>query len=117
MLAELAAQGGLTGLGFAPARDHENTPMELGVLLTGDHKLHLFGEFMAQDSVHKVARQKWDKRIKATDGWCAVLIAKGISGMSRGNPSIRDVIALIGVQAMPLEAFGNPNMVLVPDLI
>ncbi len=116
ILSAIANQGGLIGVGFAPGKDEQNTPMEIGVLLTGDHELHLFGEFMAQDPIHQVARQKWSKRVSATDGWCAVLIAQGITGLSRGNPSIRDILALIGVQAL---SFGseNPHMMLVPDRI
>ncbi|MDE5115512.1 MAG: hypothetical protein O4803_15205, partial [Trichodesmium sp. St15_bin1_1] len=85
LIKDLKEAQGLHGIGFNLGQDPiEEKNYDLGILKTYDGALHLFGEFMQNDPVHEKARQKWDERCTATHGWCGLIIARGITGASRG---------------------------------
>lgn len=107
LIDEIKAAGGLRGIGFNPGSD----PMlgekyDLGLLQTEDRALILFGEFGDEDPVHVQARKKWDQRCKNTQGYCGLVVAKGVTGASRGMPRINDMVGLFEVKALTIEELG-----------
>jgi hypothetical protein len=79
---------------------------DLGLLQAENGELHLFGEFLNDDPMHKSARIKWDQRCRKTKGYCGLIIAKGMKGASRGNPQVTDMVALYEIVALKPEALG-----------
>jgi hypothetical protein len=107
MMQEIAAMGGLAGIGFNPGTDALlGETYDLGILSMIDETLHLFNEYSGSDPVHLAARKKWDQRCKKTKQICGLLITKGLTGASRGNPKIGDMIALYEVAAIAPDGFG-----------
>jgi hypothetical protein len=97
----LKAVGGLRGICFNPGSDSmTDERYDLGLLQAEDDSLFLFGEFDDSDPVHIQARQKWDKRCKNTQGYCGFVVAKGVTGASRGQPKLTDILALFEVRSI-----------------
>jgi hypothetical protein len=107
MMKEIEAMGGLSGIGFNPGSDSIiGAVYDIGLLQTKDGELHLFGEFASNEPVHKSARKKWDQRCKKTKQVCGLVIAKGMTGANRGNPTLGDMLALYEVKALSQEELG-----------
>jgi hypothetical protein len=107
MIEEIQASGGVRGICFNPGADpFIGDRYDLGLVQTQDGELHLFGEFEDDDPTHLQARKKWDQRCKKTKGYCGLVIAKGLTGASRGNPSVKDMVALFEVRAISSDELG-----------
>ncbi|MCU0551749.1 MAG: hypothetical protein MUC48_20595 [Leptolyngbya sp. Prado105] len=107
MIDEIEAAGGLNGICFNPGSDpFMDDRYDLGLLQTQNQELHLFGEFEEEDPTHSQARKKWDQRCKKTKGICGLLIAKGLTGASRGNPGLKDMMVLYEVRSLSSEDLG-----------
>jgi hypothetical protein len=83
-------------------------------LQTKNGDLYLFGEFNENDPVHQEARQKWERRCKFTNGWCGLVIAKGLMGASRGQPQFKDMVALFEVRWVSAKELGIGPLQLMP---
>ncbi|MCL2932768.1 MAG: hypothetical protein MGG11_11060 [Trichodesmium sp. MAG_R03] len=115
LIKDLQAAQGLHGIGFNLGQDPiEEKNYDLGILKTYDGVLHLFGEFMQNDPVHQEAKQKWDERCITTHGWCGLIIARGITGASRGQPEFKDMIGLFEVRSLSSQELGVGPLKLVP---
>ncbi|NJN87889.1 MAG: hypothetical protein HC881_18320 [Leptolyngbyaceae cyanobacterium SL_7_1] len=112
----LQAAGGLQAICFNPGEDpFANVQYDLGILQTKNGDLHLFGEFMEGDPIHVQARKKWDQRCKKTKGYCGLVIAKGLKGVNRGNPDLKDMLALFEVRSLSAKELGLGLLELVPQ--
>lgn len=115
LIADIVEASGLMGIGFTTGEDPYSEQLyDLGVLKTGDDKLHLFGEFMEDDRTHREARKKWDKRCKDTENWCALLIAKGVTGASKGKPSFKEFVGYFEVPWLSAKEMKLGNLRLTP---
>lgn len=95
VIERIEAAGGLRGICFNSGADpFDGDRYDLGLLQTQNGELFLFGEFLDEDPIHVEARKKWNQRCKNTKGYCGLIIAKGLTGASRGNPQLRDMMAL-----------------------
>lgn len=107
LIQDLQAAGGLQAICFNPGEDPlEGNRYDLGLLQTGNGDLHLFGEFGEADPTHVAARKKWDQRCKKTKGYCGLIVAKGLTGASRGNPQFKDMLALFETRALSPKELG-----------
>ena len=107
MIEELQEVGPVEGIGFNPGEEAGNDRRyDLGILQTKNGDLHLFGEFIEDDPVHQGARQKWDSRCRNTKGYCGLLIAMGLTGATRGNPQLKDMMALFEVRSINPKELG-----------
>jgi hypothetical protein len=103
---KIKAGKGIEGMGFNPGEDpFSEQEYDLGIvkMVDGDHCL--FGEFFADDAIHAQARKNWDRRTKETKGYCGLIIAMGVTGSSKGNPQISDMLALIETKALTADDF------------
>lgn len=99
--------GGLQAICFNPGQDPiENEAYDIGLFLTGNGDLHLFGEFEQTDPSHVAARKKWDQRCKKTKKYCGLIIAKGLTGAARGNPQLKDMMALFETHSLSAQDLG-----------
>ncbi|HEY9876703.1 MAG TPA: hypothetical protein V6D12_24985 [Candidatus Obscuribacterales bacterium] len=116
MIEKIETAGGLRGICFNPGEDPmEGEEYDLGILQTEDGSLYLFGEFMDDDPVHAAARKKWDQRSKKTKGHCGLIIAKGLTGASRGNPQLGDMMALFETRSLSAKELGLGLLQLMPQ--
>jgi hypothetical protein len=107
MVDEIREAGGIRGICFNPGSDpFVGDHYDLGLLQTANGELHLFGEFEESDPTHIQARKKWEQRCKKTKGYCGLVVAKGLTGAGRGNPNIKDMVALFEVKAISSDELG-----------
>jgi len=112
----LQAAGGLEAICFNPGEDpFAAQRYDLGILQTRNGELHLFGEFEDDDPIHIQARKKWDQRCKKTRGHCGLVIAKGLKGATRGNPNLKDMMALFEVRSLSAAELGLGSLELIPQ--
>ncbi|MBW4488916.1 MAG: hypothetical protein KME12_14105 [Trichocoleus desertorum ATA4-8-CV12] len=103
----LQAAEGLSAICFNPGEDpFSGMTYDLGVLQTNNGDLHLFEEFIDENAAYKAARKKWERVCKKTKGYCGLVIAKGVTGASRGKPPVKDMLALMEARSLSAEELG-----------
>jgi hypothetical protein len=117
VIERIEAAGGLRAICFNPGADpFDGDRYDLGLLQTHNGELFLFGEFLDEDPIHVEARKKWNQRCKNTKGYCGLIIAKGLTGASRGNPQLRDMMALFEARSLSPKDLGLGTLQLMPQL-
>ncbi|HIK03453.1 MAG TPA: hypothetical protein IGS40_01865 [Trichormus sp. M33_DOE_039] len=112
----IEAAGGLKAICFNPGADpFDGDRYDLGLLQAHNGELFLFGEFLDADPIHVEARKKWNQRCKNTKGYCGLIIAKGLTGASRGNPQLRDMMALFEARSLSPKDLGIGTLQLMPQ--
>jgi hypothetical protein len=105
MIDVLRSEGGVKGIYFNPGEDPwSDNEYELGILQTESGNLHVFGEFLEENTAHQKARQKWNSRCKETKDYCGILIAMGVTGNSSGNPKLTDILAVFESKFLDAKA-------------
>ena len=116
LIEQIQTAGGLKGICFNPGEDPlEGERYDLGILQTENSSLYLFGEFSEADPTHVTARKKWDQRCKKIKGYCGLIIARGLTGASRGNPQPRDMMALFEARSLSAKDLGLGMLQLMPQ--
>ncbi|MTJ48514.1 hypothetical protein [Dolichospermum sp. UHCC 0259] len=104
IIENIQAAGGLNAICFHTVTDPVDDDLyDLGLLQTHNSELFLFGQFLDDDPVHIEAKRKWHQRCQNTKGHCGLIIAKGLTGASRGNPQLRDMMALLEAHVLSSE--------------
>jgi len=117
LIQRLRDEGPITGLGFNLGQDPwTETKYDLGILQTQAENLFLFGEFLQDSPTHKQARKNWERRCKATKGHCAVLIAMGVTGQSKGNPKLQHMLGYFETEFLSPQELGIGPLQLMPNL-
>jgi hypothetical protein len=115
MIEEIKTAGGLKGICFNPGEDpFRGKRYDLGILQTENSNMYLFGEFPAADPSHVAARKQWDQRCQKTQGFCGLIVAKGVSGASRGNPQPSDMMAFFETRSLSVKELGLGVLQLMP---
>lgn len=116
MIAAIQEAGGLRAICFNPGEDSlTGATYDLGLLQTEDGHLYIFGEFVGDSPEHVRARQKWDVRCQATEGYCGLIVAGGVTGASRGNPQPQDMMAFFETKALDARALALGILQLMPQ--
>ncbi|MEA5551702.1 hypothetical protein VB713_12045 [Anabaena cylindrica UHCC 0172] len=117
VIEKIEAAEGLKAICFNPGTDpFDGDRYDLGLLQTNNQELFLFGEFLDNDPIHVEARKKWNQRCKNTQGYCGLIISKGLTGASRGNPQLKDMMALFEARSLCPEDLGIGTLQLMPKL-
>jgi len=117
LIENIEVAGGLRAICFNPgANPLDGDHYDLGVLQTQNEELYLFGEFLDDDPAHVEARKKWNERCKNTKGYCGLIIAKGLTGAYRGNPQLRDMMALFEARSLSAKDLGIGTLQLMPQV-
>lgn len=115
LIREIEKFGGIKGICFNPAESFLGEGSELGLVVMGNGDLHLFGEFSEEDIGLDRVRKKWQQRCKNTKGNCAVMIAMGVTGLSRGNPELNHILGYYEVKLIPSKDIGLGTLRSEPD--
>jgi len=117
VIQKLQEAGGLKGICFNPGSDpFGGERYDLGIVQTENGEMFLFGEFLDDDPVHIVARKKWVERCKHTKGYCGLIISRGLMGASRGQPQLRDMMALFEARSLSPKDLGIGTLQLMPQI-
>jgi hypothetical protein len=107
MIERIQCAGGVQGICFNPGEDPlAGDRFDLGILQLTDGEMQLFGEFYHENAMNIAARTKWHQRIQTTQGYCALVIAHGLTGKARGNPGIRDTTAFLETRSLSNDDLG-----------
>ncbi|GCL39890.1 hypothetical protein SR1949_50210 [Sphaerospermopsis reniformis] len=117
VIENIQAAGGLKAICFNPgANPLDGERYDLGLLQTKNGDLFLFGEFPEDDPTHVEAKKKWNQRCQQTNGYCGLIIAKGLTGAARGNPGLKDMMALFEARSLSTQDLGIGTLQLMPQL-
>lgn len=116
LIEQIKTAGGLKGICFNPGEDpFKGERYDLGILQTENSSLFLFGEFPEADPTHIAARKQWEQRCKKIKGFCGLIVAKGSTGASRGNPQPSDMMALFETRSLSSKELGLGMLQLMPQ--
>jgi hypothetical protein len=116
MIEKIQTDGGLKGIAFNPGADpFGGNSYDLGILQTENGQMYLFGEFL-EDEQHIADRKQWEQRCQKTQGYCGLVIARGLKGASSGNPTQRDMMALFETRSLSTQELGLGMLQLLPQL-
>ncbi|MEB3230094.1 MAG: hypothetical protein VKJ64_03725 [Leptolyngbyaceae bacterium] len=93
--------GGVVSVGFTTKNEGMTAASsDLGLFRTHDGVFHLFSEYHRPSPGD--ARQRWQDCCSHTNGYCGLIIAKGVTGAAKGQPSIKDMLALFETRSFHL---------------
>ena len=116
LITKIQDAGGLKAICFNPGKDpFSGEVYDLGMLQTGDEELYIFAEY-SQDVVHQFkAVEKWNQHCKRSQGNCCLVIAMGATGVNRGSPQLKDMLALFEVRSINGSDIGLGVLQLMPS--
>lgn len=101
MIHTLQQRGGVRRMGFLLGKNLDSQgDLDLGLIQTHNHDIHIFGEYNPQTPTHQQARQKWLERSAIARGECALIIAMGVTGKSRGCPETKEMLGIFHGQTI-----------------
>jgi hypothetical protein len=116
LIDKLGEAGGIDAICFNRGEDRfSETIYDLGILQTGNGELYIFGEYVKDDPKHIKARKQWNQRCHKNNGSCGVIIAMGATGVSRGHPRPKDMMALFAAKALDPKDLGLGVLQLMPQ--
>ncbi|MBD0335437.1 MAG: hypothetical protein ICV62_08110, partial [Cyanobacteria bacterium Co-bin13] len=111
LIQDLQQAGGVKAVCFNQGRDLiSGESYELGLLQSGDGEFHLFAEYQPSELTDKRILKRWQQWQQEYKGACAVVIAGGVTGTSKGKPQIKDLYAFFETTAQTCEALGLPPL-------
>lgn len=111
LIRDLQQAGGVRAICFNPGRDLIGSDRyELGMIQTGNREFHLFAEYRVSDPIDQRALERWQRWQKDYRSACAVVVAGGVTGVSKGRPLVKDMYAVFETTTQPPEALGLPPL-------
>jgi hypothetical protein len=108
---QLQKADGVVAVCFNPGRDPmTGERFHLGLIKTGDGEFHLCVEFSEEDPDDHRLVQRWQKWHKQHQGHCGVMVASGVTGVSRGKPGIKEALAFFETRSHTPEELGLPPL-------
>lgn len=113
LIQHLQRAQGVQAVCFNPGSDpFSGEAFDLGLLQTGDGELHLFAEYETNGSADRHLLERWDTWQKECNGACAVIIASGITGGSKGKPSVKDILGVFEARCKTPKELHLPPLML-----
>jgi len=109
IIEQLEEEGGVESLFFAIGEDEfQEVFYDLGIIRTAQNTNYIISEFEQQEKPLNNILKKWLKKVFALNGCCGIVIAMGVTGVSRGEPRFQDILGffettLISSQEANLE--------------
>ncbi|WOD39175.1 DUF6930 domain-containing protein [Nodosilinea sp. E11] len=113
LIQQLQQAQGVEAVCFNPGSDpFSGDAFELGLLQTGDGELHLFAEYETNGSADRHLLERWHHWQSDCNGACAVIIASGITGSSKGKPSVKDILGIFEARCKTPKDLHLPPLML-----
>jgi hypothetical protein len=91
---------------------YEEIDYDIGILQTPQNNLYIFAQFPKNDSNIYQAVRQWQKKVKKINGICGFLVAMGVTGTSRSNPQLRDLLGLFETKLINNKDLGIGTLTL-----
>ena len=116
LITKIKESGGLKAICFNPGQDpFSGEVYDLGMLQTGNNELYIFAEYSQEVVQQFKALEKWHQRCQKNRGYCGLIIAMGATGVNRGNPQLKDMLALFEVKSINGAELGMGVLQLMPS--
>ena len=113
LIQQLQQAQGVKAVCFNPGNDpYSGDAFELGLMQTGDGELHLFAEYETNGSTDRHHLERWQTWQRDCDGACAVIIASGITGSSKGKPGMKDIVGIFEAHCRTPQDLHLPPLML-----
>ena len=113
LIQQLQQAQGVEAVCFNPGNDpFSGEAFELGLLQTGDGELHLFAEYETSGAADRTLLEHWNDWQSACQGACAVVIASGITGSSKGRPGVKDILGVFEARCKTPKDLHLPPLLL-----
>ncbi len=113
LIQQLQQAQGVKAVCFNPGNDpYSGDAFELGLMQTGDGELHLFAEYETNGSTDRHLLERWHTWQRDCDGACAVIIASGITGSSKGKPGMKDIVGIFEAHCRTPQDLHLPPLML-----
>lgn len=107
MIKMIQSMDGVQGIGFHAGEDElTGNRQSLGLLKTKNDEVFLLGEFDQTETEEQGWLNLWQQRLAVSKGHCALIIAKGNIGSSKGSPNDEDILAVFETRVILEEDFG-----------
>ena len=63
-------------------------------------------EFIREDADYIRKLEQWKSTSDQTNGYCALIVAMGVTGVSRGNPQPKDMMAIFEAKVIDVQTLG-----------
>ena len=115
LIDKIKAAGGLKTVCFNPGEDPFGNSYNLGLLQTGDDELFIFAEYSQRDRQQIELLKNWHQKCKNSQGYCVLVVAMGATGNNRGNPQLKDMLAVYEVKSIDGSDINMGVLELVPN--
>ncbi len=112
MIEKLKAQQGIKGFCFHPGENpFTGEQYDLGIIQTHQGDLYILSEFMKNEE----DLDEWKELCLENNNNLAVIIAMGVTGVSKGNPQTKHILALFEATALSTNELGMGVLQLMPQ--
>ncbi len=106
-------EGGIQSICFNPGSDPMSAQVfQIGLLQTAAGHLHLFNEYEISDPTDSQAIEQWTLNSASNASCCGCVIAAGATGVKRGRPTAREIVAFFEVSAKQPEELGLTPLIM-----
>ena len=113
LIQQLQQAQGVQAVCFNPGSDpFSGEAFDLGLLQTGDGELHLFAEYETNGPADRHLLDRWRTWQSSCNGACAVVIASGITGSSKGSPTVKDILGVFEARCKTPKELHLPPLML-----
>ncbi len=113
LVQRLQAEGGIRAICFNPGNDPiSGQVFRVGILQTEKGHLHLFNEYEIEDPADSFSLEKWSQASANNFHCCGCIIATGATGVKRGRPTIKEVVAFFEMPDKRPEELGLAPLVM-----
>ena len=113
LIKQIEDLGGIKALCFNPAEDIFGNACQLGLLVMGNDDLHLIGQF-DKEILRSDHHKRWKQRCKSNKGKVGVIIAMGVTGASKGNPSPQHILGYYEIELIDDKELGLGKLLAEP---
>lgn len=111
LVSHLHSANGIQAVCFNSGQDSmTGDRLQLGLMQTGDGDFHLFIELSEDDPRDQALLEQWHQWRDRSDGICGVVVASGSTGAAKGNPGLRETVALFEAHLKTPEELNLPPL-------
>lgn len=113
LLNRIQSEGGIQSICFNPGNDPISGQIfKVGILQTAKGYLHLFNEYEIDNPTDSHSLEKWEKGSAQNHRCCGLIIATGATGIQRGRPTLKEIIAFFEMPAQTPDDLGLAPLVM-----
>jgi hypothetical protein len=113
LVQRIRSEGGLRAICFNPGNDPiSGQVFQVGILQTEKGHLHLFNEYEIEDPADSLSLEKWKQTSAENFYCCGCIIATGATGLKRGRPTLKEIVAFFEMPDKPPADLGLAPLIM-----